>query len=136
MAKKKDVFNLYHKLSQLTDNRRGQGKRHSIELVVIIVFLGIMNGYDGYRAIGDFTARNREELISIFKPKKDNLPSYSTIRRVMNEVNFDELCELFEEWTKNNITIKKKERRFCSIEVIFHPLNKIRSQTSFLIDPL
>ena len=109
MTKKKEVFVLYHRLSQLTDKRRGQGKRHTIALVVIIVILGIMNGYDGYRAIGDFTARNREELISIFKPKKDNLPSYSTIRRVMNEVNFEELCELFEEWAKNNITIKKKE---------------------------
>ena len=109
MAKKNDVFNLYNKLSQLTDNRRGQGKRHRIELVLIIVILGIMNGYDGYRAIGDFIVRNGEELVSIFKPKKTILPSYSTIRRVMNEINFDELCELFEGWATNNITIKKKE---------------------------
>src|SRR3989344_970180 len=109
MVKKKKVFDLYEKLSQLSDKRRGQGKRHTIALVVIIVILGIMNGYDGYRAIGDFTVRNREELLSTFKPKKDNLPSYSTIRRVMNKVNFDELCALFEEWATNNIIIKKKE---------------------------
>jgi len=106
---KKNVFDLYNKLSQLTDKRRGEGKRHPIELVIIIVILGIMNGYDGYRAIGDFTVRNRKELVSTFKPKKDKLPSYSTIRRVMSEINFDELCEIFEEWARNNILIKEKE---------------------------
>jgi len=109
MAKKKDVFDLYNKLSQLTDKRREQGKRHQIELVAIIVILGIMNGYDGYRAIGDFIERNREELISTFKPKKDRLPSFSTIRRVMCKVDFDELCSIFEEWADNNISITEKE---------------------------
>ena len=109
MAKKKDVFNLYNKLSQLTDKRRGQGKRHQIELVVILVIMGIMNSYDGYRAIGDFIERNKDELISVFKPKKDLLPSYSTIRRVMSNIDFDELCCIFEGWSDNNITIKKKE---------------------------
>jgi len=109
MAKKKEVFNLYNKLSQLTDRRRGQGKRHSIELVVILVILGIMNGYDGYRAIGDFVVRNRGELISVFKPKDDRLPSFSTIRRVMGKIDFEELCKIFEEWASNNISIKKKD---------------------------
>ena len=62
MAKKKNMFDLYKELSHLTDNRRKQGKRHPVDLVVILVILGIMNGYDGYRAIGDFIVRNREEL--------------------------------------------------------------------------
>jgi len=109
MTKKKKVFDLYKKLSQLTDIRREQGKRHSIELIVIIVILGIMNSYDGYRAIGDFITRNREKLISTFKPKKNRLPSYSTIRRVMSKIDFDELCNIFEEWANNNISIREKE---------------------------
>ena len=103
------MFDLYGKLSQLADVRRGQGKRHRVELVVIIVILGIMNGYDGYHAVGDFTIRNRDELISIFKPKKNRLPSFSTVRRVMGMVDFDELCTIFEEWAINNIVIKEKE---------------------------
>ena len=109
MAKKKNMFDLYKELSHLTDNRRKQGKRHPVDLVVILVILGIMNGYDGYRAIGDFIVRNREELICIFKPKEDNLPSYSTIRRVMGKTDFNELCSIFEKWAVNNITIKEKE---------------------------
>jgi len=109
MVKKRKMFDLYGKLSQLADVRRGQGKRHRVELVVIIVILGIMNGYDGYHAVGDFTIRNRDELISIFKPKKNRLPSFSTVRRVMGMVDFDELCTIFEEWAINNIVIKEKE---------------------------
>lgn len=109
MIKKKEVFDLYGKLSQLSDVRRGQGKRHPVELVIIIVIFGIMNGYDGYRAIGDFVARNRKELIFNFKPKKDRLPSFSTIRRVMGEIDFDELCCIFQEWADHNIVIKEKE---------------------------
>ena len=109
MVKKKEIFDLYRRLSQLTDNRREQGRRHPIELVVFFVILGIMNGYDGYRAIGDFIVRNKEELIFVFKPKKSRLPSFSTIRRVMGDIDFDELCNIFEEWAKDNIAIKKRE---------------------------
>lgn len=109
MVKKKEVFDLYRRLSQLADIRRGQGKRHPVELVIIIVILGIMNGYDGYRAIEDFVVRNREELIFIFKPKKDRLPSFSTIRRVMGKIDFDELCCIFQEWADHNIVIQERE---------------------------
>lgn len=104
-----NVFNLYQELSKLSDVRREQGKRHKIELTVMIVILSIMSGYDGYRGIGDFINKNSEELIALFKPKKDRLPSFSTIRRVMKCIDFDELCILFEKWAKNNIEIKEKE---------------------------
>lgn len=109
MVKKREIFDLYRKLSQLADVRREQGKRHSVKLVIIIVILGIMNGYDGYRAVGDFIIRNRDELVSIFKPKKDRLPSFSTVRRVMGKIDFDELCNIFEGWTNSNIIITEKE---------------------------
>lgn len=107
--KKSEVFNLYRELSNLSDVRRDQGKRHKIELVIMLVILSIMNGHDGYHSIGDFINKNAEELIALFKPKKGRLPSFSTVRRVMKNINFDELCALFEKWAKNNIQIKEKE---------------------------
>jgi len=106
---KESVFNLYKELSKLSDIRRNEGKRHKIELTFIIVILAIMSGYQGYRAIGDFIKRNRKELISYFKPEKGRLPSFSTIRRVMNNINFEELCRIFEKWSRNYIEIKEKE---------------------------
>lgn len=107
--KKEEVFNLYLELSKLSDIRRNEGKRHKIELIVMLVILAIMSGYQGIRAAGDFIKRNKKELISCFKPEKGRLPSFSTIRRVMNNINFNELCAIFEKWSKNYIEIKEKE---------------------------
>lgn len=107
--KREGIFNLYEELSKLSDVRRDEGKRHKIELIVILVILAIMSGYHGFRATGDFIIRNKKEIITFFKPKKNRLPSFSTIRRVMNNINFDELCEIFEKWAKNYIEIEEKE---------------------------
>lgn len=105
----KDLFDLYNKFSKLYDTRRSEGKRHPIELIVMIVVLGIMNGYDGYRSIGDFITRNAVQLIFVFKPKENRLPSYSTVRRVMNKVDFDELCHILEEWAKHHVVIGERD---------------------------
>lgn len=107
--KKEGIFNLYKELSELSDTRRKEGKRHKMELIVIIVILAIISGYQGYRATGDFIKRNKKELLSYFKPEKERLPSFSTIRRVMNNIHFEELCRIFEKWSKNYIEIKEKE---------------------------
>jgi len=114
MARKKLIrtqerFNLYNELSNLSDARRTQGKRHQLDLIIIIVILAIMNGYDGYHAVNDFIERYRKEIISIFKPKKDRLPSLSTVRRIMIRVDFDELCLVLEKWAKCHLQISEKE---------------------------
>ncbi len=142
MKGKKKLFNLYDELSELSDIRRCQGKRHKIELTVMIVVLGIMNGYDGYRAIGDFTERNRSNLLATFKPNKNRLPSIWTIRRVLNKIDFNELCLIFNKWTKCNIDIQEKEwisldgkaikgtypedkHKFINLVSVFCPRNKL-----------
>ena len=105
----KDLFDLYNEFLKLSDARRAQGKRHSIQLVLMIVTLGIMNGYDGYRALADFVERNRQSLISNFKPNKNRLPSMWTIRRVIGIIDFDELCQILEEWAKHHNKIEKND---------------------------
>jgi hypothetical protein len=105
----KNICSLYQELACLSDERRLQGKRHSIELIVMISILSIMNGYAKFRAIGDFAKRYSSELIELFKPQKNRLPSYSTIRRAIKDIDFDELNNIFEKWTKNNILIAGRE---------------------------
>jgi predicted transposase YbfD/YdcC len=102
----KSIIDLHDEFSQLTDVRCSSGKRHELGLVVTIATLGMMNGYDGFNAISDFITRYNYELISIFRPKKDRLPSLSTIRRVMNNVDFDELCMIFARWANTNVEIQ------------------------------
>ena len=107
--KKEAIFNLYEELSNLTDKRRKEGKRHAIELIVILAILVTMSGYYGFRATGDFIKRNYDELISYFKPKKNRLPSYSTIGRVIANIDFNELKKILEKWSKKYIQIKEKD---------------------------
>jgi len=86
------------KLSCLEDVRRGAGQRHKQEFVLIIVLLSTMSGYIGYRAIGDFIKKHKSELIELFKPKKDRVPSFSTVRRVLMNLNPLSFQSVYEDW--------------------------------------
>ena len=60
--------------------------------------MGTMSGYLGYRALGDFVNRHHEALIKTLKVPKNRLPSYSTIRKVMMEIDFEEFIRVFNNW--------------------------------------
>jgi hypothetical protein len=71
--------------------------------------MAIMSGYNGLRAMGDFVAKHRDELLKLFKPRKGILPSYHTITRVLCNIKFEELIFAFYEWAKGYVDINKKE---------------------------
>ena len=50
-------FDLIKEFKKLDDPRRGQGRMHTIDIVLMIVILGTMSGFYGYRALGDFVNR-------------------------------------------------------------------------------
>lgn len=98
---------LVENLSKMKDPRRGAGQRHPLVLVLLIVIMSTINGYYGYRAMGDFVKRNKKALIKQFKPKKRRLPSFSTIRRVVQGVDFCELSHYFYMWAKGYVEIEE-----------------------------
>jgi len=100
---------LTEKLKELKDNRRGQGKRHPLPMLIIIAIMASMSGYHGYRATEDFIKANKEELIEVFQPKKDRLPSFQTIRRALIVMDFEEFSLKFYEWASTRIEIDKNE---------------------------
>ena len=55
--------------------------------------MAIISGYWGYRGIGRFVERHRRELIEIFHISRAEVPSYSTIRRVMISLDYEELAK-------------------------------------------
>jgi DDE_Tnp_1-associated len=101
--------NLLEVFKQIPDKRRGAGQRHEIGTVLIIVTMGIMSGCNGYRALGDFVKRHRKGLIQELKIKKERVPSYSTIRRVLMQTESDDLCSGFYKWSKPYVKIEKNE---------------------------
>ena len=80
----------------------------------MIVIFGTMSGYFGYRALGDFVERFKDELIEYLKPKKDRLPSYSTIRRVILNLDTRKFTQIFEEWVSSYFT--KEGKKWISID--------------------
>ena len=100
---------ILHYLSKITDKRRGAGRRHSQEIVLLIVLMATMSGYFGYRAMGDFIERNRSDLLRYLQPKKDRLPTFYTVRRVLINLDFREFSQQFYAWAKNYIDIQSGE---------------------------
>ncbi len=82
----------------LDDPRRAQGKRHRQGFVLLLVLLATMSGYFGYRALEDFLDKHRAALIVLFQPEKDRIPSYSTVRRVLMQLDFVQFTQIYKQW--------------------------------------
>ena len=85
-------------LNELPDVRRKAGQRHHQNFVLMIALFATMSGYIGYRAIGSFIVKHREDLIALFKPDKDRVPSYSTVRRVLMKLNAKSFQQAYQKW--------------------------------------
>lgn len=96
-------------LKLVRDFRTKQGQRHPLWLVLVLVIMGTMSGCVGYRGLGDFVKRHQTSLIETLEIPKDRVPSYSTIRRVMMRVNFEELTQIFNEWASQYVELSELE---------------------------
>ena len=116
MKKQKSIKqdNLFLLLFDLEDFRRGQGKMHALPTVLMILIMAAMSGFNGFRPAGDFIKKHKQELIKLFKPKNDRLPSFQTIARILENIDFDKLTDIFYRWASSRVVIKKSE--WCSID--------------------
>ena len=72
----------------LPDTRRGAGRRHEQSLCLALFTLAISAGCRGFLSISDWLSSYRAELLVLFRPAKNRLPSYSTIRRVLLALDY------------------------------------------------
>ncbi len=96
-------------LCQVKDKRRKQGTRHSLSDILIIVIMATMSGFNGYRSLEDFCEKYQDELMEALGYPKHGLASYSAIRRVMMELDFNIVSNKFHQWVRGKIQIRKKE---------------------------
>lgn len=96
-------------LDELPDVRRKAGQRHEQKFILLLVLMSTMSGYHGYRSIGDFIKRNESELLAYFKPNKARLPSFYTVRRVIQGLDFKSLNESFYRWASQYVSLSKNE---------------------------
>ena len=96
-------------LKQIPDPRDPHGLRHPLWLVLLLIIMGIMSGYWGYRQLGRFVERHRRELIKRLQIPKARVPSYSVIRRVMLALDYEQLQLVFNQWSQQSSLIPASE---------------------------
>lgn len=74
--------------ADIPDVRNPLGRRHDLALCLALFTLAVTAGNRGFLAIGDWLKSYRPELIDLFNPPKQRLPSYSTIRRVLLSLDY------------------------------------------------
>lgn len=76
--------------AELPDPRRQAGQRHTLPLCLALFTLAIAAGNKGFLAIGDWINSYKEQLVDLLKPPKGRLPSYSTIRRTLLRLDYEQ----------------------------------------------
>lgn len=94
-------------LCQLKDKRRKQGRRHSQSDILLTVIIATMSGCRGYRSMEDFCIRYQRQICHALGHPRHGVASYSSIRRVLMEVDFEALSRIFYEWTLSRTIIEK-----------------------------
>lgn len=52
---------------------------------------------------------NKDELIEVFQPKKNKLPSFQTVRRMLMAIDFKEFSIKFYNWASTRVEINENE---------------------------
>ncbi len=92
-------YELFEFFKDLNDPRRGQGQRHRLEDVLLIVIMAILSGHQGLRGFARFAKSNEEELTAVLN-LKHGVPCFFTIRAVLTGLNEELLAQKFIAWVK------------------------------------
>jgi hypothetical protein len=74
--------------ADLSDTRRTAGQRHQQALCLALFTLAVAAGNRGFLAIGDWLKAYHDELVALFHPPRNRIPSYSTIRRALLRLDY------------------------------------------------
>ena len=84
----------------LNDPLGEKGRKQPMGRTLTMVFLAMVSGENSLRGIGAWLEEQRWRLKKIFGYRRDDMPSYSTIRRALQAVDVVELEKKLAEWAK------------------------------------
>lgn len=91
---------LIEALQTIPDPRKPSGRRYPLWVCLLLIILGTMSGYRGYRGLARFMERHQGHLAGHLGLARADLPSYSTIRRLLNGIDFNAVAQAFSEWSQ------------------------------------
>jgi DDE_Tnp_1-associated/Transposase DDE domain len=92
------VRSLVEVLVGITDPRKAKGKRHSLQIVLRGVVLGLLCQQNSLRQIAIWAAGLEPQIKTRLQFRHGKAPSYGTLRRVMNAIDLEQLQRLLQEW--------------------------------------
>jgi hypothetical protein len=107
-------MSLIKHLQQVPEFRAARGQRHELWLILLLIILGAMMGYWGYRPLAEFVEGYGQEICRKLNLAPDTpLPSYSTFRRVMQGLDYDVLANVFTQWAQFQHEVEPGEWFAC-----------------------
>jgi DDE_Tnp_1-associated len=97
-------MSLLSSLSKVSDPRRKEGRRTSIEQIFCVVTLSYLCGYIGYRPVSSF-CKSYESLLKSELDLKHPVPSHVTFREVLMRIDQQQLIDAFNEWSSDYVPL-------------------------------
>lgn len=109
MKQKQKESNIIELIKTLRDYRRKQGRRHPLEVVLLIIIMAIMAGAKGERAIARFAQNNKKDLIKALKIERKEIPTRYVFKGIIKNIDFSQLQNIFYQWALKIVKIKEKD---------------------------
>ena len=84
----------------LNDPLGKKRRKQPLGRTLTMVFLAMVSGENSLRGIGAWLEEQRWRLKKVFGYRRDDVPTYSTIQRALQEVDVAELEKKLAEWAK------------------------------------
>jgi hypothetical protein len=98
MSESKKPLSLVNYLEELEDPRKARGVRYKQTSNLLIMIIAMMCGYTSLNAIARFAKSHAEDLSEVMPLPRGKTPSSATLHRLSRQINFDQLCNQFNNW--------------------------------------
>ncbi|KAI9135304.1 ISAs1 family transposase [Acaryochloris sp. CCMEE 5410] len=110
------MSHLIDTLKQVPDFRSAHGRIHPLWLLLLLMVMGMLAGYQGYRPLETFVSDYRQPLSELLGLESLEVPSHCTFRRVMKGLDFQALSHQFEAWMLSKAQTHSPDNYAASID--------------------
>jgi hypothetical protein len=101
-------MSLIEHLKQVRDFRTQP--RYELWVILLLIVMGVLSGCTSYRALEEFVGRHQTALLELLELPYQRLPSYSTLRKVVERVPDESLTRVFNAWAITTLDLQPGEQ--------------------------